>query len=86
MPCFLKDSVTHLAGAESIENFPRIEKQIQVFDKYLWHFQSLGLSPSYQHLACSAGVLNFPGSVRNLIRIVFSAMDFGPTMKPNSYT
>jgi len=75
---FFEGLCTHLAGAESIENFPRIEKQIQVFDKYLWHFQSLGLNPRYQHLACSAGVLNFPYSVRNLIRIGISSYGFWP--------
>lgn len=69
---------SHLAGAESLSNFPRIRKQIDTFNKLCSHFTHAGLKPKYRHLACSAGVLNFPESVMDLVRVGISNYGFWP--------
>lgn len=69
---------SHLAGAESLSNFPRIRKQIATFNKLCSHFTTSGLKPRYRHLACSAGVLNFPESAMDLVRVGISNYGFWP--------
>ena len=69
---------SHLAGAESLSNFPRIRKQIATFNKLCSHFTTSGLKPRYRHLACSAGVLNFPESAMDLARVGISNYGFWP--------
>ncbi len=69
---------SHLAGAESLSNFPRIRQQIKTFHKLCSHFTNSGLKPKYRHLACSAGVLNFPDSVMDLVRVGISNYGFWP--------
>jgi alanine racemase len=68
---------SHLAGAENMANFPRIKKQIKTFDK-LADDISKEIKVKYKHLACSAGVLNFPESCNNLVRVGISNYGFWP--------
>jgi len=69
---------SHLAGAESLSNFPRIRQQIDTFNRLCSYFTRKGLKPKYRHLACSAGVLNFPGSAMDLVRVGISNYGFWP--------
>ena len=68
---------SHLAGAEEIGNFPRINKQIDTFNK-LFNYISQEIDVTYKHIACSAGVLNFPESCMNLVRVGISNYGFWP--------
>ncbi|MFO7789243.1 MAG: alanine racemase [Bacteroidales bacterium] len=68
---------THLAGAENIANFPRINKQIKTFDK-LVNAISQKIEIKYKHIASSAGLLNFPESCKNLVRVGISNYGFWP--------
>lgn len=74
----LEGLCTHFAGAESMENFPRIEKQIKAFDTYCRYFQLQGIKPDYRHMACSAGVLNFPESSLDMVRVGIANYGFWP--------
>lgn len=70
---------SHLAGAESIVNYQRILKQIETFKDYCGWFSEKGLEPRYRHLACSAGVLNYPDSIFDMVRIGISNYGFWPS-------
>jgi len=72
---------SHFAGAENLENFPRIRHQIQTFHLLAQRFYQAGLRPKYRHLACSAGLLNFPESALDLVRIGISNYGFWPDME-----
>jgi alanine racemase len=75
---FLEGVCSHLAGAESISNFPRINRQIETFKRLVGFIASKGLTPKYKHIACSAGVLNFPDSCLDLVRVGISNYGFWP--------
>ncbi len=75
----LEGLCTHFAGAESISNFNRVEKQIQRFKKTCNWFFNFGLKPRYRHVACSAGLLNFPDYTMDLVRIGISNYGFWPS-------
>jgi alanine racemase len=70
---------SHLAGAESIVNYQRINSQIKAFNDYCSWFQAEGFQPRYRHLACSAGVLNYPDSVFDMVRVGISNYGFWPS-------
>lgn len=69
---------SHLAGAESMDNFKRINKQINTFKRLVKQIKSEGLNPRYRHISCSAGILNFPESSFDLVRIGISNYGFWP--------
>ncbi|MFP4046569.1 MAG: alanine racemase [Bacteroidales bacterium] len=75
----LEGLCTHFAGAESISNFDRINKQIKRFRKTCNWFYDFGLKPRYRHVACSAGLLNFPDYTMDLVRIGISNYGFWPS-------
>jgi len=70
---------SHLAGAESIVNYSRIKKQIIKFKELADWFRSQGIEPLYRHLACSAGVLNYPESIMDMVRVGISNYGFWPS-------
>ena len=74
----LEGICSHLAGAESMDNFNRINKQINTFKRLVKLIKSEGLNPRYRHIACSAGILNFPESSFDLVRIGISNYGFWP--------
>jgi alanine racemase len=74
----LKGVCTHLAGAESVTNYKRIEDQIKVFKKIKKRFKiEKNLKPLY-HIACSAGVLRYPKYVFDMARIGILQYGFFP--------
>ncbi len=77
----LQGLCSHLAGAENLENFPRVQDQIRTFHRLGALFDEAGLSPRYRHLACSAGLFNFPDSRLDLVRIGISNYGFWPDME-----
>ncbi|MCB2219404.1 MAG: alanine racemase [Bacteroidetes bacterium] len=70
---------SHLAGAETIVNYTRIIDQIETFRKLCEWFQAEGVEPTYRHLACSAGVLNYPDSIFDMVRVGISNYGFWPS-------
>lgn len=70
---------THYAGAESISNYERIQKQIKTFNKLCTWLSDQGIKPKYRHTACSAAVLNFPDTAMDLVRVGISSYGFWPS-------
>lgn len=64
-----KGLCTHYAGAESIANYYRVSKQIEVFKKAEEIFIENGIQPEIKHTACSAASIMFPETRMDLVRI-----------------
>jgi alanine racemase len=60
---------THYAGAESVSNFYRIEKQIARFAEVEAFFTKENLKPNIRHTACSAASMMFPETRMDMVRI-----------------
>jgi alanine racemase len=64
-----KGLCTHYAGAESIANYYRVTKQIEIFNKADAIMQSFGIEPEIRHSACSAASMMFPETRMDLVRV-----------------
>lgn len=60
---------THLAGAESISNHYRIQKQLKKYFKLLNSLDSNDIKPKFKHVANSAAAFVYPASRLDLVRI-----------------
>ena len=70
---------THFAGAESINNYSRIRKQIRSFNSSVRKAKVEGIIPRYRHTACSAAVLRYPETVLDLVRVGIANYGFWPS-------
>lgn len=70
---------THYAGAESINNYTRIRKQIRDFNASVKRAREDGVVPRYRHTACSAAVLRYPETVMDLVRVGIANYGFWPS-------
>lgn len=60
---------SHLSGAENISNYLRIKKQISNFNRITkWGENELG-PLHFNHLACSAAIVNYPKTIHKMVRI-----------------
>jgi alanine racemase len=78
----VKGACTHFAGAESMANNFRVAQQIGSFYKLMLTLGRTGMKPVYQHMACSAAVINYPQTISNMVRV--GIMQYG--YWPNSET
>ena len=69
---------THYAGAESIANYHRIQKQIKKFKRIRNAFNEQGLVPKVVHSACSAAALNYPTTRMDMVRIGIAQYGYWP--------
>ena len=60
---------THLAGAESISNHPRIQKQLKKYYKLSAMLEASGITPKYKHVANSAASFIYPKARMDMVRI-----------------
>lgn len=60
---------THYAGAESVSNHYRVEKQIARFNEVTTFFNNENIQPKIRHTACSAASIMFPETRMDLVRI-----------------
>jgi alanine racemase len=60
--------ITHFAAADEPSCGPLTQDQIKRFESAVQVFQQHGFSPTYRHLANSAGVFAQPGGWGNLVR------------------
>jgi alanine racemase len=74
-----KGLCTHYAGAESIANYYRVTKQIELFNKAEVIFKSFGVKPEIRHSACSAASMMFPETRMDLVRIGILQYGFWPS-------
>lgn len=70
---------TNFAGAESIANYYRIQKQIKLFNKYVKVFSDSGIKPKLRHSACSAAAISYPNTRMDLVRIGILQYGFWPS-------
>jgi alanine racemase len=70
---------THYAGAESINNYKRIQNQIKTFNELSTWINDQGIHPKYRHTACSAALLAYPETAMDLVRIGISSYGFWPS-------
>jgi len=70
---------THYAGAENINNYNRIQQQINTFHELCSWVNDQGIHPKYRHTACSAALLNYPETAMDLVRIGISNYGFWPS-------
>lgn len=66
---YFKGLCTHFAGAESIANYYRVQKQIVIFNEANSIFSTFELHPKIKHSACSAAAMMFPETRMDLVRI-----------------
>lgn len=72
---------THYAGAESVANFVRVNRQISRFNRLYKHITSKGLNPRIRHTACSAAALNYPRTRMDMVRIGIMQYGFWPSIE-----
>ena len=80
---YLKGLCTHYAGAESIANYYRVEKQIKKFEEIYQYLCENDLKPEIKHSACSAASIMFPETRMDLVRI--GIMQYGLWSSPEVF-
>lgn len=70
---------SHLAGAESISNHYRIERQRERFEDATQRVEACGYYHPARHLACSAAVVRYPETCMDLVRVGIMQYGFFPT-------
>ncbi|MGA9638115.1 alanine racemase [Flavobacterium sp.] len=78
-----KGLCTHYAGAESIANYYRVDKQIKRFEEMYQLFSTQGIPPEIKHSACSAASMMFPETRMDLVRI--GIMQYGLWPSPEVF-
>ncbi|QSE99384.1 alanine racemase [Fulvivirga lutea] len=75
----VKGICTHFAGAESVANHVRIQKQIKRFNKHYKYLLSKGIEPELKHTACSAAAMVYPKTCMDMVRIGILQYGFWPS-------
>ncbi len=70
---------THYAGAESVNNYLRIQDQKRRYDVALEAVRAAGLDPGLRHTACSAAALTYPETVMDMVRTGIAMYGFWPS-------
>lgn len=60
---------THLAGAESIANYVRIQNQFKLYKELVDYLKKEGIKPDILHAACSAATITYPETRLDMVRI-----------------
>lgn len=76
---------THYAGAESMANYFRIQKQIRNFRRLRKRFERNKLTPKYRHTACSAASIVFPETRMDMVRVGIWQYGYWPTVETFMY-
>ncbi|HSG68653.1 MAG TPA: alanine racemase [Bacteroidales bacterium] len=72
---------THYAGAESVANFVRVNRQISRFNKLYKKITASGIKPKLRHTACSAAAMNYPKTRMEMVRIGIMQYGFWPSIE-----
>ncbi len=70
---------THFAGAESISNYLRVEKQKQEFKEMSEFLAAQNLEPEIRHTCCSAASIRLPDMQMDMVRIGILQYGFWPS-------
>lgn len=74
-----KGLCTHLAGAETLANWFRINKQKERFASFLKSLRSKKSGPELRHMASSAAALAMPDTKYDMVRVGVSQYGFWPS-------
>jgi alanine racemase len=72
---------THFAGAESIANHVRIQKQLRRYNHVYKWIKTKGINPEIRHTACSAAAITYPRARMDMVRIGILQYGFWPTLE-----
>ncbi|MCB2219235.1 MAG: alanine racemase [Bacteroidetes bacterium] len=75
----VKGLCTHYAGAESIANYVRIQKQIKRFKEIDRYLADHGINPEIRHTASSASAITYPQTRMDMVRIGILQYGFWPS-------
>jgi alanine racemase len=70
---------THLAGAESIANYVRIQNQFKLYKELVVYLKKEGIKPDILHAACSAAAITYPETRLDMVRIGIMQYGFWPS-------
>ncbi|HKL07533.1 MAG TPA: alanine racemase [Bacteroidales bacterium] len=76
---YVKGLCTHYAGAESIANHVRIQKQIRKYNQVYKWLCNREIVPEIRHTACSAAAIAYPRTRMDMVRIGILQYGFWPT-------
>jgi len=72
---------THYAGAESINNYVRIQEQIKNFNHFKTWFNENAITFNLYHTACSAASFSYPETIMDMVRIGIAQYGFWPSQE-----
>ncbi len=72
---------THFAGAESVANHMRIERQIQTFESRVEWLRKQGIEPRLIHAASSAATFSYPATRYDMVRVGIALYGFWPSLE-----
>lgn len=75
----IKGFATHLAGAESIANYHRVQNQLKLFDKRVKFLKKNEIEANIMHTASSAASITYPKSRMDMIRAGIISYGYWPT-------
>jgi len=75
----IKGVCTHYAGAESIGNHVRVQRQIVRFNRILSWLEARNIKPELRHSACSAASITYPKTRMDMVRIGILQYGFWPS-------
>ncbi|MTI20441.1 alanine racemase [Fulvivirga sp. RKSG066] len=70
---------THFAGAESVANHVRVQKQMKTFNKLYKWLLGQGIEPKMRHTACSAAAMVYPKARMDMVRVGILQFGFWPS-------
>src|SRR5690554_747990 len=71
----------YFAGAESINNYVRIQEQIKNYHQYKEWLAGNGIDFKVYHTACSAAALSYPETIMDMVRIGIAQYGFWPSQE-----
>ncbi len=80
--CFrIEGMCTHYAGAESIANYLRVQRQIKKFNTLSRKLEKMGIQPITKHTACSAAAMTYPKTRMDMVRIGIMQYGYWPSVE-----
>ncbi len=70
---------THYAGAESVNNYVRVQSQMRMYQHLSDKLDTEGVKVKIRHTACSAAALTFPETTRDMVRFGIAHYGYWPS-------
>lgn len=76
---YVRGLCTHYAGAESIANHVRVQRQIKKYNRVYKWITNRGITPELRHTACSAAAVTYPRTRMDMVRVGILQYGFWPS-------